>query len=96
MLKFLGSILKLSLLTLVILVLSHVIEIQGVSVSEHVLRGMKLVTGFSPSRQINEITGSYARSMKSHLEQVEAVDSGINPEDQKALQQVIDRAQRKK
>ncbi len=96
MLKLIGSIFKYSLLVLVILVLSHIIEIKGTTISQHVLNGMKSVTSFSPSRQINQITDSYSRSMKTHIEEIQKVDSEINSEDQKALNQVINQAQKRK
>jgi hypothetical protein len=96
MLKLIGSIFKYSLLVLAILVLSHIVEVKGVSVSQHVLNGMNFITGFSPSRQINQITESYSRSMKTHFEEIQKADPEINPDDQKALNQVIEQAQKKK
>ncbi len=96
MLKLIGSVFKHSLLVLVILVLSHIIEIKGVTISRHVQDGMNTVASFSPSRQINQITDSYSRSMKTHIEEIQKVDSEINSDDQKALNQVINQAQKQK
>ena len=96
MLKLIGSIFKYSLLVLAILALSHIVEVKGVSVSQHVLNGMKFITGFSPSRQINQITESYSNTMKTHFEEIQKADPEINPDDQKALNRVIEQAQNKK
>ena len=96
MLKLIGSIFKYSLLVLAILVLSHIVEVKGVSVSQHVLNGMNFITGFSPSHKINQITESYSNSMKTHFEEIQKADPEINPDDQKALNRVIEQAQKKK
>jgi hypothetical protein len=100
MLKLIGSIFKATLLVLVILVLSHIVEIKGVSVSQHVLRGMTSVSGFSPSRQINQITENYSQALKTRVEEIRKIDPGVEPaierEDQIALSRVIEQSKKRK
>ena len=79
-----------------ILVLSHVIQVKGVTVSEHVLNGMNAITGLSPSQQVNRITEHYSQSVKSQLERIQKADPEISHDDQKALNQVIEQAQHHK
>ncbi|MBU6153459.1 MAG: hypothetical protein KGP28_04075 [Bdellovibrionales bacterium] len=93
MLKLIGSVLKYSLLVLLILVLSHIVEIKGVTLSQHVLNGMGRVSGFTPSVKINQITDGYSRSLKTRLEQIRGIDPDVTPEDQKALDRVIEHSQ---
>ncbi len=44
------AILKWSLLVLVILALSHIVEIRGVSVSEHVRNALNWISAFLPAK----------------------------------------------
>ncbi len=96
MFKLIGAILKYSLLVLTILVLSHVIEIQGVTISQHVLRAMHAMTGYSPQNQAVKITESFKASVQEHVNELNRVDAEVSGADQKALNQVIERAQSKK
>jgi hypothetical protein len=96
MIKILGSIFKYSILVVVILVLSHVIQVKGVTISQHVLNGMNAITGFSPSQQVNRITEHYSQSVKSQFERIQKADAEISHDDQKALNQVIEQSQHHK
>ncbi len=96
MFSLIGSIFKYSLLTLTILVLSHIIEIQGVTISQHVLRGMHFISGFSPQNQTIAIKEDFIKSINKRTQDFNKIDSEVSPDDQKALNQVIQRAQHKK
>ena len=97
MIKTIGAVFKYSVLVLVILVLSHIIEVRGVTLSQHVLNAMNWVTGFSPKTQINHITTRYSDSIKQHLEQAESASAPeVSAEDQKALNRVIEKAAAKR
>jgi hypothetical protein len=96
----LGTILKYSLLTLVIIVLSHIVEIRGVSISNHVHRAMNSITSFSPTREVSKIS----RSMSSSITSIKASTSRapepvdmpeVTRQDQRELDQVIQKAERK-
>jgi hypothetical protein len=47
------AIFKWALLVLVILALSHIVEIRGVSVSRHVLNALQWVNGFLPGKIVS-------------------------------------------
>jgi hypothetical protein len=101
MLTLIGNIFKYSLLVLTILVLSHVIEIKGVSISQHVQNGMNWVTGFNPTREVNHVTreisstvsnvtGNLAAFKNHHVDEAnKALDADITPQDQNQLNRVI-------
>ena len=106
MLKLIGAIFKYSTLVVVILVLSHIVEIKGVTVSKHVENALNFVGGFNPKqisknlsaqlkdqyKKIDEI-GSEASSI---LEKTRApADAGVTAEDEKQLQNTIEKAKRK-
>ena len=93
MFKLIGLIFKSSLLVLVILVLSHIIEIKGVTISQHVLNGMNTFSGYSPQRQAQKITEDYTKTVKLRMNELNKLDSEVSPDDQKALNQVIQKAQ---
>jgi hypothetical protein len=95
MLKIFGSIFRYSLLVLVILVLSHIIEIKGVSISQHVLNGMHLMSGFAPDRMARKISGEYSQILKSRMKALEGTEAALSREDQKELERLIERAQKK-
>ena len=96
MFSFIGGVLKWSALTLLILVLSHVIEIQGTTISQHVLKGMHAISGYSPKGQVDSIREEYSKAINRNAEAAAKVDPEISQADQKALNQVIQKAQRKK
>ncbi len=82
--------LKYSLLVLLILVLSHVIEIKGVSISQHVLTGMHLVSGFSPWGEVRKLTEEYSKTIDRRKKEIEEGAIEFNPADEKALNRVIE------
>jgi len=96
MLKIIGSILKGSLLVLVILVLSHIIQIRGVTLSQHVQNGLDFITQFSPTKQAQQIQDTYTKSVQKRIEQLNSSDPEINPEDQRKLNQVIEASRTRK
>ncbi len=95
MLKTIGSIIRYSLLVLVILVLSHIIEIKGTSISQHVLNGMHLASGFAPDRMARKISGEYTQALKARMKALEGTESALSKEEQKELDRLIERAQKK-
>ncbi len=53
MMDTIRAIFKWTLLVLVILALSHMVEIRGVSVSQHVLNALHWVGGFLPGKLVS-------------------------------------------
>jgi hypothetical protein len=96
MFKLIGAIIKYSLLVLTILVLSHIVEIQGITISQHVLNGMHLMSGYSPKKQVQKIQEDYSKSLQSRMSELNKLDAEVSPEDQKALNQVIEKSRGKK
>ena len=99
MFNLIGGIFKYSLLVLTVLVLSHVVEVQGVTISQHVLNGMHWVSGYSPKMQANRITAGISESMQKHVEELNKIDTNpgeVSPADQQALNKVIENSQFKK
>jgi predicted S18 family serine protease len=96
MFKLIGAIFKYSLLVLVILILSHIVEVKGVTISQHVLNAIHFVSGYSPEKQMKKITDGYSTVMKNRMEQLRSVDSEISKDDQKALNQVIQKSEGRK
>ena len=96
MFSLIGGIFKYSLLVLTILVLSHIVEIKGVTISQHVLNGMHSMTGYSPQSQASKITDSFSKSIQERVKDLNRVDAEVSSEDQKALNQVIEKTQNKK
>jgi hypothetical protein len=99
MFSLIGSIFKYSLLVLTVLVLSHVVQIQGVTISQHVLNGMHAVSGYSPKIEADRITAGISQSMQKHVDQVNQINTGageVSPADQQALNKVIENSQFKR
>jgi hypothetical protein len=97
MFKLIGGIFKYTLLVLTVLVLSHVVEVQGVTISRHVLHAMHGVSGFSPKQQANRITADISNQMQKHVEELNQIDTnGENTADQAALNKVIENSQFKR
>ena len=104
MFSLLSSIFKYSLLVLAIIVLSHIVEIKGVSISQHVKNAMNWTTDVSPLRQAGRVThelssavaaaGQSVADIKKHNEQaMKALDADITPQDQNQLNRVISRSE---
>ena len=98
MFELIGGIFKYTLLTLAILVLSHIIEVQGVTISQHVLKTMHWVSGYSPKIEANRITADISRSMQVHVNELNniRVDSEVSSADERALNHVIEGSQARK
>jgi hypothetical protein len=98
MFAMIGSVLKYTFLVVVVLVLSHIVEVKGVSVSQHVLNGMHWVSGYSPTSQANRITASLSKTMEAHVRELDKIgdSSDVTPADQQALNKVIVNSQFKK
>ena len=93
MIQLILSILKYSALVIVILVLSHIVQIKGVTVSRHVENAINWVSGNNPVRNFNDSMVDIREGMK-HRNEVLNEAAEITNEDQKQLNQVIQRAQK--
>jgi hypothetical protein len=100
MLTLISGIFKYSLLVLTILVLSHVIEIKGVTISQHVQNSLNWITSLNPTREVHQVSREISStasnlsatlaSVKNHSEEAhKALDSDITPQDQNQLNRVI-------
>jgi hypothetical protein len=96
MINLIGNILKYSLLVLVIIILSHIIEIKGVTVSQHVLNGMHSVSGYDPKSQAERLTSDITKTMQKHVDDINKAGSDVAPADQKALNQVIENSEKQR
>jgi GMP synthase PP-ATPase subunit len=95
MFSLISGIFKYSTFALVVLVLSHVIEIQGVTVSRHVEKWVKFAGVYSPEKQAKLLTEEYKASLEARMKELHKLDADISPEDQKALRQIIERSEQK-
>ena len=86
MISAIGSVLKYSALVLVVLVLSHIVQIKGVSISQHVENGMNWVSGGHSHASFSSVTQQFSSAI--HHETKEDAD-GISHEDKKELDSVI-------
>lgn len=82
MMNAIASFFKYSALVLTILVLSHIIQIKGVTISQHVENGMNWVSGSRSHAGINTITRQFS---SAHLEDAD----GVSADDKKELDGVI-------
>jgi hypothetical protein len=96
MFSFLSAVFKYSAFALIVLVLSHVIEIQGVTVSRHVEKWVKIAGVYHPEKQAKLLTEEYKASLEARMKELHKLDADISPEDQKALRQIIERSEQKK
>jgi len=89
MINAIVTVFKYSALVLTILVLSHIIQIKGTTISQHVENGMNWVSG---GRSHASITTRVTQELSSaiHLNsKVEPLDADITHEDQNQLDSVI-------
>ena len=93
MFHLIGGIFKYTFLVLTVLILSHVIEIKGVTISQHVLNAMHFVSGYGPRAQIDHITSDFTMTMQKRVNDLNKIDNEVTPEDQKALNHVIENSQ---
>ena len=83
MLTLIGTLFKYTLLTLTILVLSHIIQIEGVTISQHVWNGMHYFSSYSPKAQAKALTEDFTKSVNKHTQDLNRMDAEVTPEDQK-------------
>ena len=96
MISVIGGIFKYSLLVVTVLVLSHIVEVKGVTISQHVLNAMHGVSGYNPKIQADRITASFTKTMQSRVSELNRIDAEISSDDQKALNHVIETSQQKR
>ena len=90
MLSLIGSTIKYTGLILMVLVLSHIIQVRGVSISQHVENTLDSIANFSPTREVKRVT----REMSSAI-QTRSSDTDLDKhdsEDQRELKRVIERS----
>lgn len=97
MFALIGNVLKYSAMVLTVIVLSHIIQIRGSTISQHVERGMDWVAG-SP-REVTRVTQQFSSSVANVFRErtrVErAPDADITAADQRELDKIILRTQKK-
>ena len=97
MFSFIGLIFKYSFLVLTVLVLSHIIEIEGVTISQHVLHAMHFVTNNNPKTKVDRITADYSKIMQNRIKEINQIEPDEDsPANQQALNRVIERSEKKK
>jgi hypothetical protein len=96
MFSFIGTLIKYSLLVLTILILSHIIEIQSVTISQHVLNGMHWISGYSPKSQVTHLSNEISHAVQSRVGEINKIDAEVSRDDQKALNNVIQKSQGKR
>jgi cell shape-determining protein MreC len=102
MFALIGNTIKYSSLVLLVLVLSHVIQIRGVSISKHVERTMSWFA--SAPQQVTRVTQEFSSGVSHQMDSVIRLrsskverdpSSDISPSDQRELKQLIERQQRR-
>ena len=96
MFKVIGAVFKYTMLVLTILILSHIIQIKGVSLSDHVLNAMNTVGNFSPTHEVQKMARTLQKEA-AHLKAVEkASEPEMSPDDEHALDRVIENSRKRK
>lgn len=100
MFAMIGNILKVSGFVVLVLVLSHIIQVRGVSISQHVENAMGWFAG--TPRQVTRVTQEFSSGVAHQVGraiQLRSADPSkkqeIEIEDQKALNRIIERNQRR-
>jgi hypothetical protein len=96
MFSLLSAIFKYSAFALIVLLLSHVIEIQGTTISRHVEKWIKFAGVYNPEKQAKLLTEEYQASLEARMKELHKLDADISPEDQRELRQIIERSEQKK
>lgn len=102
MIAFIGSIIKYSIITITVLILSHVIQIGGTTISDYVKNTLDWASLYSPStpgkpgKPGKGFMESLSDTMNGRLKEIDQIDSEVTPQDQKALNQVIEKSQHKR
>ena len=91
MINAIAGVFKYSALVLLVLVLSHIVQIKGTSISQHVENGMNWVSGghSRAGNTISKVTQQFSSAV--HHDTKEDAD-GISHEDKKELESVIKRS----
>ena len=96
MIKVIGAVFKYTMLVLTILILSHIIQIRGVSISDHVLNAMNAIGSFSPTHEVQKMARTLQKEA-AHLKAVEkAAESEASPDDEHALNDLIEKSRKQK
>lgn len=83
------TVFKYSALVLTVLVLSHIIQVRGTTISQHVENGMNWVSGGRSHASITtRVTQQFSSAIHRDVK-VEPMDSDITHEDKKELDSVI-------
>jgi len=95
MIRLIGALIKYSLLVVAILVLSHIVQIKGVSISQYVDRTLNWISGNNPAKNLSDSMDSIRKNLKERNEVLnEAAE--VSPDDQRQLDHVIRNAQKKR
>lgn len=101
MFSFLGNVLKYSGLVLLVLVLSHIIQVKGVSISRHVENSMNWISGSSPRAEVTKVTQELSSSVSHAVKNIRSPNSkpsngdSLTEDDQRQLNHLILRSQKK-
>ena len=96
MLGLISSLIKYSLFAVVVLVLSHLVEFQGQTISKHVEKWMKVAQIYTPEKQAKLLSEEYKGALDARMKELNKLDADISPEDQQALKQVIERSENRR
>jgi hypothetical protein len=89
MMNAIASFFKYSALILTILVLSHIIQVKGTTISQHVENGMNWVSGSRTSSGLTTITRQFSSAnTREDVRKMEDAD-GVSNDDKKELDGVI-------
>ncbi len=89
------GIVKYSALVLTVLVLSHIVQIKGTTISQHVENGMNWVSGGRSyaNNSISRVTQQFSSAIQQNPSKAEKEDAdGISRADKQELDSVIKRA----
>lgn len=88
MMNTIVTVVKYTALVLVVLVLSHIIQIRGTTISRHVEKGLNWFTG-GHHASITSITQHFSSAIPTNSKNNEKDDDGITIEDKKELAKII-------
>ena len=105
MFTLIGKVVKYSAVVLLVLVLSHIIQIRGTTISQHVENALNSIAGMQPKREITRVTQELSssvsnvirlRTANTHSDRFSAPvagDKDISASDQRQLNHLIQKAQ---
>ena len=85
MFSFIGGVFKYTGLVLLILILSHVIEVKGVSVSNHVLHFMNGASLLNPKAQADKVTAEFSKTMQTRVNALNQINKVIETSQHKKI-----------